>query len=89
MAGSLRAEVNLAVANALYIVLLLIGGIVFPLGKLGEIAAFAKLLPAAALSGVLHPALGRGASGPAEAWIALVAWAVVAPVVAALTFRWE
>lgn len=89
LAGSLRAEVNLAVANALYIVLLLIGGIVFPLAKLGGFAGFAKLLPAAALSGVLHPALGRGAAGPAEAWIILVVWAVVAPAVAAVTFRWE
>jgi ABC-2 type transport system permease protein len=89
LAGSLRAEVNLAIANALYIVLLLIGGIVFPLAKLGAFAAFARLLPAAALSDVLHPALGRGAAGPAEAWIVLAAWAIVAPVVAAVTFKWD
>jgi ABC-2 type transport system permease protein len=89
MAGALRAEINLALANALYIVLLLIGGIVFPLGRLGGFAGFARLLPAAALSDALHPTLGLGAGVPAEAWTVLGAWAVVAPVVAAVTFRWE
>ena len=37
----------------------------------------------------LHPTLGLGAGVPAEAWIVLGTWAVVAPVVAAVTFRWE
>jgi ABC-2 type transport system permease protein len=89
MAGSLRAEVNLALANAVYIVLLLIGGIVFPLGKLGGFADFARVLPAAALSDALHPVLGQGVAPPVEAWIVLAVWAVVAPLVAALTFSWE
>jgi len=89
MAGALRAEVNLALSNALYIVLLLIGGVVFPLGKLGGFARFARLLPAAALSDALHPTLGQGAGVPAEAWAVLACWAVAAPVVAALTFRFE
>ena len=89
MAGSPRAEINLALANALYIVLLLIGGIVFPLAKLGGFAAFARVLPAAALSDALHPTLGQGAAPGAEAWIVLAIWAVVTPLVAALTFRWE
>ncbi len=89
MAGSLRAEINLALANALYIVLLLIGGIVFPLAKLGGFAAFARVLPAAALSDALHPTLGQGVAPGAEAWIVLAIWAVVTPLVAALTFRWE
>ena len=89
MAGALRAELNLALANGVYVVLLLIGGIVFPLAKLGGFAAVARLLPAAALSDALHPSLGQGVAPGAEAWIVLAAWAVVAPVVAALTFRWE
>jgi hypothetical protein len=49
----------------------------------------AKALPAAALSEALHRALGLGTAVPAWAWIVLVAWALGAPVVAALTFRWE
>ena len=60
MAGALRAEVTLAVANGVYVVLLLIGGVIFPLHELGALASFARLLPTAALSDALHAALGSG-----------------------------
>jgi ABC-2 type transport system permease protein len=89
MAGALRAEVTLAVANGVYVILLLIGGVIFPLSKLGGLASFARLLPTAALSDALHPTLGTGSGVPAEAWLVLATWAVVAPVVAAVTFKWE
>jgi len=89
LAGTLRAEVNLAVSNGIYLLLLLIGGIVFPLSKLGGFAAVARLLPAAALSDALHPVLGSGAAPPAEAWIVLAAWAFVMPILATVTFSWE
>jgi ABC-2 type transport system permease protein len=90
LAGLLRAEVNLAAANGLYLVLLLLGGMIVPLAKLpASVAALARALPAAALSDGLHAALGSGRPVPAEAWIVLTVWAVAAPVAAALTFRWE
>ena len=64
MAGTLRAEVNLAAANGLYLVLLLLGGMIVPLAKLpAGLADFAKLLPAAALSTALHATLGTRQSG--------------------------
>jgi ABC-2 type transport system permease protein len=90
LAGTLRAEVNLAAANGLYLVLLLLGGMVVPLAKLpAGLADVAKILPAAALSDGLHAALGTGSAVPVEAWIVLAVWAVAAPAAAALTFRWE
>lgn len=90
MAGTLRAEVTLAAANGLYLALLLLGGMVFPLSKLpGSLRAVARALPAAALSDGLHGALAVGASIPSRSWIVLGAWAVGAPLVAALAFRWE
>ncbi len=89
MAGTLRAEVTLAVANGVYVVLLLIGGVVFPLSKLGGLAGAARLLPAAALSDILHPTLGTGGPVPGLAWGVLAAWAVLAPALAALTFRFD
>src|SRR4051794_4783828 len=50
MAGTLRAEATLAAANGLYLVLLLLGGIVFPLSQLpGAVSAVANVLPSAAL----------------------------------------
>jgi ABC-2 type transport system permease protein len=90
MAGSLRAEAVLAGANGLYLVLLLLGGMVVPLGELpGALRAVARALPAAALSDALHAALGTGAGVPGRAWVVLVVWAVVAPAAAAATFKWE
>jgi ABC-2 type transport system permease protein len=90
LAGTLRAEVNLAVANGLYLVLLLLGGVLVPLGKLPHgLADVAKVFPAAALSGGLHALLGSGRAVPGESWVALAVWALVAPAAAALTFRWE
>ena len=90
MAGALRAEVTLAAANGLYLVLLLLGGMVFPLAKLpAGLRQVAEALPAGALSDALHGSLAAGASVPGRAWIVLAVWAVVAPVAAAATFRWE
>jgi len=90
MAGTLRAEVNLAAANGLYLILLLLGGMIVPISKLPSgLADFAKLLPAEALSAALHATLGSGAPVPWESWVVLAVWAVAAPVAAALTFRWE
>lgn len=90
MAGALRAEVTLAAANGLYLVLLLLGGMVFSLDKLpGPLRTVARGLPAAALSDAMHGALTARVSIPARAWIVLAVWAVVAPIAAALAFRWE
>ena len=51
MAGTLRAEATLAVANGLYLVFLLLGGFILPLDRLpGPIALVAHVLPAAALT---------------------------------------
>jgi ABC-2 type transport system permease protein len=89
MAGTLRAEVTLAAANGLYLVLLLLGGMVVPLGELpGALRAVARALPAAALSDALHAALASAAV-PGRAWLVLAIWAVAAPAAAAALFRWE
>jgi ABC-2 type transport system permease protein len=90
MAGALRAEVNLAAANGLYLILLLLGGMVVPLDKLPHaVQDAAKWLPAAALSDALHQALGSGSAVPGLSWLVLAVWALGAPVLAALTFGWE
>lgn len=90
LAGRLRGEVNLAAANGLYLVLLLLGGMIVPLARLpGPLRAVARVLPAGALSDALRGTLAIGLSVPARAWVVLVAWAVAAPLVAARTFRWE
>ncbi|HUY63342.1 MAG TPA: ABC transporter permease [Acidimicrobiales bacterium] len=90
LAGVLRAEVNLAAANGLWLVLLLVSGMLAPLSKLpGWLQGVAKALPAAALADGLHRCVGLGTHVAAWSWVVLAAWAVAAPVVAATFFRWE
>jgi ABC-2 type transport system permease protein len=89
MAGRLRAEVNLAAANGLYLVLLLLGGMVVPLTSLpAGIRTVAEALPAAALSSALHEAIGPVA-GYSGCWIVLALWGVGAPLLAIATFRFR
>jgi ABC-2 type transport system permease protein len=88
LAGRLSGLANLAVTNALYLLLLLFGGMVFPLEELpGALEALARLTPAAALAECLR-ATATGAGLPGGALAVLVAWASAAPLVAARTFRW-
>jgi len=90
MAGRLRAEVNLAAGNGLYLIFLLLGGMIVPLASLPRgLATLARLLPPAALSQGLRAVLGTGSAVPVWCWVVLTVWAVVTPAVAAVTFRWE
>ena len=90
MAGTLRAEATLAAANGLFLVLLFLGGMAYPLDRLPNILEeIAKVLPAAALSESVRGALTPGVDVPSWSVIVLVLWAVGAPVLAARFFRWE
>ena len=89
MAGTLKALTTLALANGIYLVLMLLSGMVIPLDELpGPIRTFARVLPSGALAEVFHGALGD-AGVPARAWLVLAAWALLVPPVAARLFRWE
>ena len=90
MAGTLRAEATLAAANLIYIVLLGVGGVIFPLAKFPAGARpVLELLPAGALSAGLRSVLQQRAVFPAGNAVTLLVWAVVAIALAARTFKWE
>jgi ABC-2 type transport system permease protein len=92
LAGVLRAETMLAVANVLFVASLALGGIVVPVDHLpAPLAAIAGALPAAALSDALRVALGSTPAPPDAAGSLglLLIWGVAAVVLAARTFRWE
>ena len=90
LAGRLRAEVNLAASNGLYLILLLLSGIVVPLTSLPMfIRRVVVALPSGAMAEGLHRVLGQGIRPTGADWIALVLWAVAAPLVAARTFRFD
>jgi ABC-2 type transport system permease protein len=90
LAGALRAEATLALANALFIAFLLLGGILIPVADLpGPLATIAGLLPAAALADLFRVALGSGDAGASRPVVILAAWGIGAVVLAIRTFRWE
>ncbi len=90
MAGTLPGLATLAGANALYLVLLLTGGMIIPLSELpGPLASLVKVLPAAPLAEILTGSLVARGSVGTWAWVSLAVWAVAAPIAAAALFRWE
>ena len=90
MAGTLRAEATLALANLIYIVLLGLGGVVFPLTKFPAGARpFLTLLPTGALATGLRAVLANAAGFPVRDLLVLAVWAVAGIGLAARTFRWE
>ena len=89
MAGRLRAEATLALANGLFLGFLMVGGIVLPIDHLpGPLAAIAGILPASALAEAFRAALGTGSSAESSLLI-LAAWGLGASALAVRTFRWE
>jgi ABC-2 type transport system permease protein len=89
MAGTLRAEATLALANGLLLAFLMLGGLVLPVDHLpGLLQPIAAILPATALADLLRAAL-TGAGDPIQPAVLLFAWAAAASVLTVRTFRWE
>jgi ABC-2 type transport system permease protein len=89
LAGILRAETMLGVANLLFLAFLALGGIIVPVDRLpGPVAAIAHALPAAALSDVLRLALGATTGDALSPLILLAVWGAVVVSLAAATFSW-
>ena len=93
LAGTLRAEATLALANALFLGFLMLGGIVLPVDQLPDfLQPLAAVLPATALADLLRIALASGATaadspiGPA---IVLGSWGAAAAGLSGRFFRWD
>jgi len=90
VAGRMRALVALAVANAVFVVLLLLSGMVFPLDKLpAGVRSAAQALPSTALAETARGALSADAPVPGRVWPVLVVWALASIALAVALFRWE
>jgi ABC-2 type transport system permease protein len=90
IAGRLSGEATLATANGIYLVLLLVGGMIVPLSEMpAAIRMVAELLPPAALADALAGTLSDVSWDRTRDWIVLGVWALAAPVIAAITFRWD
>ena len=88
LAGTLRAEVNLAAQNGLYLVMLLVGGIVISEDSMPEVLAnTSAALPATALAAVLRDAMAGASPFSDSSWLILAGWAIVTPLLAVKFFR--
>jgi ABC-2 type transport system permease protein len=89
LAGTLTAELTTAVSNALFLVLLLLGGVAVAPDVLPEaLAAVGAASPLGAAVALLR-ALLDGATGAGAALAVLAGWGFVGATVAIRTFRWE
>ena len=87
LAGRLRAEATLALANVIYVILLVGGGLVIPASRFPEpLQTIIGLLPTGALGNELRSA----AAGVVDGWplLVLAVWAIVLTFLARKAFRW-
>lgn len=88
LGGTLRAEITLAVANVVWFVLLLAGGIVVPLAQLpGPLAAVGAFLPSGALAEGLRTALSAGQAPAPSQVLVLLGWTLAAGGLALRTVK--
>ena len=88
VAGALRAEATLAVANLVYLLLLAGGGVVFPSRSYGPAGEALGLLPSGALGSAMRSATLHGAFS----WwslLVLAIWTAAGTMLTARTFTWE
>lgn len=89
VAGTLRAEAVLAVANLALLLLALAGGVIVPADRLpGPLEHVALLLPSGALGEAMREALQHGTL-PAWSVVVLVGWTAALGWGAARLFRWH
>lgn len=90
LAGLLRAEAVLAVANGLFLLLIMFGGVIIPVTALPDpVAMFARMLPSDALAEAMRVAIVGGRAPSLGMFAILVAWGVAGGIVASRTFRWS
>ncbi|WP_424214369.1 ABC transporter permease [Streptomyces sp. BI20] len=90
MAGTLKAEVTLAAANLVFLLLLVAGGVIVPLDRFPDgVRAVLELLPISALSEGLRAVLRDGAAMPWAELGILGVWSVLGLGAAARFFRWH
>jgi len=88
IAGALRAEATLAVANLVYVLLAAAGGVVLPASAYGSWGQVVVYLPSGALGSGLRECFLRGTFPLWQSGVLLV-WAAVGTLATVRTFKWE
>ena len=89
VAGVLRAEATLALANLVYLLLMAGGGVVLPTSTYGSASARRPVAARRARSARRCAPRSWTPPSTAASLLVLAAWAVVGTVLTARTFRWE
>lgn len=88
LAGVLRAEAVLAVANLVWVLLAGAGGLLLPGDTVGGLDVVVRWLPSGALGEALRQAL-TGHGVPLLPWLVLVVWGALLSLAVVRTFRWR
>ncbi len=88
LGGTMRGLTTLAAANLLWFLLLVLGGVLFPVSAFGPAEPVLQLLPTAALSTGLREVLQDGGV-PGVQCLVLAVWGLLGLTAASRWFRWE
>lgn len=88
LAGTLRAEAVLAVANLMWVLFLAAGGVVLAADRYGPWGDVVRWLPSGALGDALRESLARG-HWPFVDLVVLLVWAVALAAATGRWFRWD
>ena len=88
LAGTVRAEATLAVANLVYLLLMAGGGVLVPASTYGPLTQLLLWFPSGALGEGMRAALLDGTAAPFSVLV-LAVWAVIGAMLASRYFKWE
>lgn len=89
VAGAMRAEAVLAVANLAWVLLAGVGGLLLPGETLGDtVAGIVRWLPSGALGDAFRDQMAHG-SVPLLPWLVLLVWGAGLSLLVLRTFRWR
>ncbi len=90
LAGILRAEAVLAIANGIFVLVLMFGGVIFTFGQ--NVTGFLEYFPPLALKNLMQYCVSETSTGDInviKAMCVLIAWGVVGHVLASRFFKWR
>lgn len=89
LAGTVRAEAVLAISNAIFVIVLMFGGVIFTFGS--SFTTMLEFLPPLALKTVIGTSISTGGLGAnvMQAIAVLIAWGILGHLLASRFFKWR
>jgi len=90
LGGTLRAEAVLAIANLVWLVFVLVGGLIVPLDRAPQaLRVIGELTPPGAMSQALRAVMVDGTAPPVLSLLVLVGWIALGWAATVRWFRWQ